>query len=164
MSETPTRRRLLYLSGIAGVTALAGCAGGSSSTATPADGSDETATPTQTSGGDGEWTAASTVEMTNSLKFAPKRIQVEQGTTVTFKNVGSVAHSVTAYEDNIPDGAAYFASGGFDSQSAAEEGYPDKGRITEGGTYEHTFETTGEYKYYCIPHEMNGMVGYVKVV
>ncbi len=30
--------------------------------------------------------------------------------------------------------------------------------MTEGGTYEHTFETKGTYKYYCVPHEMNAMV------
>jgi len=58
---------------------------------------------------------------------------------------------VTAYEDEIPDGAAYFASGGFDAEQAANEAYPDEGSIPEGETYEHTFETTGTYEYYCIP-------------
>lgn len=165
MSEHTSRRRFLYLTGAVGATALAGCSSGESTPASDdSDGDDATATPTEASGGGEEWTETSTVEMTNGLAYEPKRIEVEAGTTVAFENVGSVAHSVTAYEDKIPDGAAYFASGGFDSQSAAEDGYPDEGAIGEGGTYEHTFETTGEYEYYCIPHEMNGMVGYVRVV
>mgnify|MGYP000170993154 CR=1 FL=1 len=164
MSEHTSRRRFLYLTGAVGTAALAGCSSGGS---TPEDGGgDATDTPTETSGGsDGEeWVQTSTVEMTNGLAYDPKRIEVEAGTTVTFENVGSVAHSITAYDDGIPEGATYFASGGFDSQSAAEDAYPDEGAIGEGGTYEHTFETTGEYEYYCIPHEMNGMVGYVRVV
>ncbi|MDY7083266.1 MAG: plastocyanin/azurin family copper-binding protein, partial [Halobacteria archaeon] len=111
----------------------------------------------------GQWTETSTVEMTDKLTFEPKRIKVSPGTTVTWKNVGTIGHTVTAYEDKIPDGATYFASGGFNSEQAARDGYPDKGNIPKGETYEHTFETKGEYKYFCIPHELNGMVGYVKV-
>lgn len=171
MSEHTSRRRFLYLTGAVGTTALAGCSSGSSTPeesggdAPDESSGDATDTPTETSGGgDGEWVQTSTVELTNQLAFEPKRIEVEAGTTVTFENVGSVAHSTTAYEDSIPEGATYFASGGFDSQSAAEDAYPDEGAIGEGSTYEHTFETTGEYEYYCIPHEMNGMVGYVRVV
>lgn len=117
-----------------------------------------------TDGGSGSWTETDTVDMPDDLKFKPERIQVSKGTTVTWKNSGSVAHSITAYGDELPDGAAYFASGGADSQQAAEDAYPDKGSVAKGESYEHTFETTGTYKYYCIPHEMNGMVGYVKVV
>ncbi len=104
--------------------------------------------------------------MTDSLAFEPKKIQVEAGTTVTFDNVGSIGHTVTAYEDKIPDGASYFASGGFDSLQAAKDGYSNgmKGNIPKGESYEVTLETTGTYEYYCIPHEMNGMVGQIKVV
>jgi len=150
-----------------GVTvAVAGCTssgsgggdGGSESTPTP------TESPTSGDGGNGDFVETSTVEMTDELTFEPQKIQVSAGTTVTWENVGSIGHTVTAYEDEIPDDAAYFASGGFDSQEAANDGYPEKGNITEGGSYEHTFETTGTYEYYCIPHEMNGMVGTVKVV
>lgn len=110
------------------------------------------------------WEQTKTVDMTDDLGFAPKRIEVKAGTTVTWKNVGSIGHTVTAYEDEIPDGATYFASGGFNSQSAATDGYPDKGNLKESESYEFTFETKGTYKYYCIPHEMNGMIGYVKVI
>jgi plastocyanin len=151
---------------------LAGCSG-SASEDTPSGGSDgdggsggsETTTTAGDGGsGDGEWAKTDTVDMTDELGFEPKQIEVSAGTTVTWKNVGSIGHTVTAYEDKIPEGATYFASGGFDSQQAAVDGYPDKGNIEAEGTYEHTFETKGTYEYYCIPHEMNGMVGKVKVV
>ncbi|QKY19434.1 copper-binding protein [Halolamina sp. CBA1230] len=163
MSQDTTRRRYLVALASTGVgLGLAGCGSGGASTDSP------TESPTESGGSDGgsgeSWEGTSTVEMTDDLTFAPKRIEVEAGTTVTWENVGTIGHSITAYEENIPDGAEYFASGGFDSQQAAADGYPDEGNVTEGGTYEHTFETTGEYEYYCIPHEMNGMVGYVRVV
>jgi plastocyanin len=155
--------------------AVAGCSaapGESSDTGGGGDGSAEEATPTPTpsGGGDGgssgEWTEASTVEMTDELAYEPKRVEVSAGTTVTFENVGSIGHTVTAYEEEIPDGATYFASGDFDSQQAAKDAYSSEqaGNVPAGESYEHTFETTGTYKYYCIPHELNGMVGYVKVV
>ncbi|WP_135363021.1 plastocyanin/azurin family copper-binding protein [Halosimplex halophilum] len=176
-SSDPSRRRILRLTGaaIAGG-AVAGCsaAPGESSDAggDGGDGSSD-ATPTPTSSGDGgdggsggEWTQTSTVEMTDELVYAPKRIQVSSGTTVTFENTGNIGHTVTAYDDGIPDGATYFASGGFESQSAASDAYSSEqaGNIPGGESYEHTFETAGTYEYYCIPHELNGMVGYVKVV
>jgi plastocyanin len=161
MKHDISRRR--FVTGVA-VTGLSlGLAGCSSSSAGSSD--SPTATPTEEESGGGEsWEQTDTVEMTDDLTFEPKRIEVEAGTTVTWENVGSIGHSVTAYEDEIPDGAAYWASGGFDSEQAATDGYPDEGNVTEGGTYEHTFETKGEHEYYCIPHEMNGMVGRVTVI
>ncbi len=104
--------------------------------------------------------------MTDELGYEPERIRVEAGTTVTFDNVGSIGHTVTAYDDGIPDDAEYFASGDFDSQDAASEAYSEdqSGNVPAGETYEYTFETEGTYEYYCIPHELNGMVGYVEVV
>ncbi len=165
MTQDTTRRRYLVALASTGIgLGLAGCSSGGATTDSPT----ETPSPTEESSSDegsGEsWEQTSTVDMNDELAFAPKRIEVEAGTTVTWENVGSIGHSVTAYEEEIPDGAEYFASGDFDSQQAAVDAYPDEGNVTEGGTYEHTFETTGEYEYYCIPHEMNGMVGYVKVI
>ena len=101
--------------------------------------------------------------MSDDLKFAPADIQVPAGTTVTWENTGSIGHTVTAYEDEVPDGG-FFASGGYDSEQAARDGYPGDGNVGEGGTYEHTFDTKGTYEYFCIPHEMNGMVGTIEVV
>lgn len=129
---------------------LAGCGGGG-------DGSD---------GGDGG-DGGTTVDMTDELTFVPETVTVSVGETVTWETVGTVGHSVTAYEDEIPDGAEYWASGGFDSEQAARDAYTpgdtEAGDVPEGETYEHTFETAGTHEYYCIPHESAGMVGTVEV-
>ena len=103
-----------------------------------------------------------TVEMNDDLKFVPADLTIAPGTTVVWENVGSIAHSVTAYEDNIPEEASYFASGGFDAEQAARSAYPD-GSIEGGGTYEYTFDTEGTFDYFCIPHESAGMTGTVSV-
>jgi plastocyanin len=154
MTTDTTRRRYLRSFGAIGVTAtalpLAGCTGG---------GGENTPEPTDPSGDGGPVT----VDMTDDLVFDPQVVEVAAGTTVTWETVGAVGHSVTAYEGEIPDGAAYFASGGFDSESAARAGYPQEGDVASGETYEHTFETAGEYEYFCIPHEGAGMVGTVRV-
>jgi plastocyanin len=164
MREHYTRRRFLASSGVVGVAALAGCTGGDGD-----DGGEETTEATTEEGGNGggeDWVETDYVEMTDDLVFDPANIEVESGTTVTWETTGAVGHTVTAYEDNIPDDAEYFASGGFDSEQAAVDGYNDgqEGNVPQGETFEHTFETTGTYEYYCIPHEMNGMVGQVRVV
>ncbi|AJF26762.1 plastocyanin/azurin family copper-binding protein [Haloarcula sp. KBTZ06] len=168
-----TRRTFVRGLGLAAGVALAGCSSGGGSdssgdgdSGSGGDGSDGGETESSDGGSGSEWTETSTVEMTDELAYEPKKIQVEAGTTVTFENVGSIGHTVTAYEDEIPDGADYFASGGFDSLQAAKDGYSNgqEGNIPKGESYEVTLETTGTYEYYCIPHEMNGMVGTIKVV
>jgi len=103
-----------------------------------------------------------TIDMTDTLVYEPAEVTVAPGTTVVWENVGSVGHSVTAYEDEIPDEAEFFASGGFDGEDAARQAYPE-GDIGGGGQYEYTFETEGEYGYFCIPHESAGMVGTITV-
>jgi len=137
MSDETTRRG--FLAGIAG-------AGGLAAAGTAA-GQDQTVT----------------VDMTDSLVFDPEEVAVQVGTEVVWENVGSVGHSVTAYEDEIPEGAEYWASGGFDEESAARSGYPSRGDVAGGESYSHTFETTGTHGYFCIPHEAVGMVGEVVV-
>jgi plastocyanin len=108
------------------------------------------------------------VEMTDDLVFAPDSLTIAPGDTVIWENVGAIGHSVTAYEDSLPDDAAYFASGGFGSEQAARGAYragdPSSGDVVEGESYRHTFDVEGEYEYFCIPHETVGMVGDVEVV
>jgi plastocyanin len=102
------------------------------------------------------------VEMTAN-RYRPQRLTVAVGDTVTWGNPSSRGHSVTAYEDGLPEGAAYFASGGLASEAEARDRYPRTGNIQSGETYSHTFEVAGEYPYFCIPHERGGMVGTVVV-
>jgi len=90
------------------------------------------------------------------------------GDTVTWANTDSRKHTVTAYESGLPEGADYWASGGFDSEPDAREAWRENlrggGNIAPGETYEVTFEVPGEHYYFCIPHEGAGMVGKVLVV
>lgn len=120
------------------------------------------ASPTANDGdGDGD-DASTTVEMTDGFVFDPDELSISVGETVVWENVGSVEHSVTAYADRIPDGAEYFASGGFDSEQAAKDAYPD-GAIDSGESFSHTFQTAGSFEYFCIPHESTGMKGRIEV-
>jgi plastocyanin len=156
-SEDVSRRGMLRRAG-SGLAASAIAAGAGGTASAQEDGGD---------GAGGGGGATHTVEMTDGLVFEPESLTVAPGDTVVWENVGSIGHSVTGYEDEIPDGAAYFASGGFDSEQAARDAYsagnPDSGDVPGGESYEHTFETEGEYGYFCIPHEQAGMVASVTV-
>jgi plastocyanin len=97
--------------------------------------------------------------------FKPQRYETTVGSVVSWKNTSSRAHTVTAYEGSIPEGAEFFASGGYESTQEARDAWNSDlgGGIDPGGTFEHTFEVPGEYGYFCIPHERQGMVGTVLV-
>lgn len=97
--------------------------------------------------------------------FLPDSLEVEVGETVTWGNNGSRGHTVTAYDEALPEGAAFFASGGYETTEAARENWADNGggNVKPGETFEHTFEVPGEHHYFCIPHEQGGMTGVVVV-
>jgi len=108
-------------------------------------------------------TGENTVGMTIN-RFRPDELTVEPGTTVEFANSSSHAHTVTAYEGGIPPEAEFFATGGFESETAAREGWArQKGLLYTGDRWEHTFEIPGRYDYFCIPHEDSGMIGVIEV-
>jgi plastocyanin len=94
--------------------------------------------------------------------FLPATITVEAGETVTWTNKTTESHSVTAYQDGIPEGAPYFASGGAPSEQAARDDL-NGSLIAESETFEFTFDQPGTYRYFCIPHESDGMKGTVVV-
>ncbi|MFC7138412.1 plastocyanin/azurin family copper-binding protein [Halosimplex aquaticum] len=100
--------------------------------------------------------------MPDNLSFEPKTATIDSGGTVTWTNESDIRHTVTAYEDETPDEAAYFASGGFESERAARNRVTE-GLLASGEKYEHTFDQPGTYRYFCIPHESSGMVGTVRV-
>lgn len=174
--STVTRRAFLRTAGGATATAATAGAAAGQETTTSGDGGTTTGgegteggtttggegTEGTTGGGGGGGGASHTVDMTDQLVFDPEEITIAPGDTVVWENTGQTGHSVTAYEDEIPDGAEYFASGGFDSEQAARQAYPE-GEVAGGESFEHTFETEGEFGYFCIPHESVGMVGTVTV-
>lgn len=98
---------------------------------------------------------AVTVEMTDALTFEPARVTVRSGQTVRWTNPSGVKHTVTADPAvaiepghvRLPEGAEPFNSG----------------PVGTGESWSHTFTVPGRYEYFCIPHELDGMVGTVIV-
>ena len=97
------------------------------------------------------------VNMQPDLTFQPVHVQVRAGQTIRWVNTSNFDHTSTADpaksldpEANVrlPSGAATW----------------DSGSITPGGSFEHTFQVTGDYTYFCIPHESQVMVGTITVV
>ena len=80
---------------------------------------------------------------TSDVCYTPSRLTVHPGTTVTWINSdGSIPHTVTAgWPDSETIGLDYPGGNGFDSDF-----------MSGGATFEHTFETPGEYDYYCQLH------------
>ena len=106
--------------------------------------------------------SAPVVEITDERAFSPERTAVSVGDTVTWRNVSSESHTVTAVQNALPDGADYFASGGFGEESDAERNLAE-GLIGEGEEFVVTFDEPGTYPYYCIPHRDQGMRGEIVV-
>ena len=168
-----TRRTILEATAGAAIVAVAGCLGAPTKASTPAATARPSGNEATTSGGDsGGMDFASraevkqlptapvdsaTVEMTmvsaTEPVFDPEVIWVNEGGTVTWKNVDEDPHTSNSYSsDNgkaqrIPDGASGWASG----------------LLNTGDTFDHTFDTAGVYDYYCLPHEGLGMVAAVIV-
>ena len=90
-----------------------------------------------------EGTAVPGCEETNEC-YIPASVSVNPGDTVTWSNDDTAAHTVT-------------------SGSAADgpDGIFDSSLFMAGTTYEHTFDTLGEYPYFCMVHPW--MVGTVLV-
>jgi len=96
-----------------------------------------------------------TIRMTSSYEFAPKTLTIKAGDTILWKNDSSAVHTVTddpalasAKQDaTTPPGAEPFNSG----------------PVEPGKQYSRTFAVPGTYKYFCVPHEVVGMVGTIVV-
>jgi plastocyanin len=100
-------------------------------------------------------TNAVVVNMTDTNRFEPATLTVQRGATVTWTNVGSVGHTVT----DDPSLAVRPANAVLPSSAQPF----DSGDIGGGQSWSHTFDTPGNYTYFCIPHESLGMVGRVVV-
>jgi plastocyanin len=77
--------------------------------------------------------AAVTIE---SFAFSPKTITVAIGTTITWTNQDTTAHTVTS-----------------------RNGVFDSGKMSQGDTFSYTFNEKGDFEYYCTFHpDMTGSV------
>lgn len=79
----------------------------------------------------------------DGLQFDPPAVQVSSGTRVVWEWTGRGSE-----HDVVDEGGA------FESERTAEAGYE----------FDHTFEETGTYTYFCTPHRSVGMKGAVDVV
>lgn len=82
------------------------------------------------------------VRLTSNNTFDPATLTIEPGTTVRWVNDIARFHTVT------PDGHTEWTGA---SLSAA------------GATFTHTFNNTGEFPYFCEPHQSQGMTGTITV-
>ena len=140
-TETYSRRTLLRRGGgalVVGTTTVAGCLGG---------------------GGP----SGPTVTMTPELTFDPVELTIDAGQQVTWTNDSGAPHTASAYENAMPEEASYFASGGYESEQAVRQSTSARGFLERGDTYSYTFDIAGTYRYFCLPHEENGMIGRVIV-
>lgn len=80
-----------------------------------------------------------------TFAFSPTAVWVDPGTTITFQWVSNT-HDVTV--EDQPDGAGWAGHGTVENS---------------GFSFEHTFETSGIYNYYCSPHIAQGMKGGIAV-
>ncbi|MEF8842064.1 MAG: plastocyanin/azurin family copper-binding protein [Haloarculaceae archaeon] len=173
------RRTMLRLGGLALASSIAGCSGSSPDTggdtgeptgtatatpeptATPTSGSSDGGTPgADVLGGPDDLQSRATVEALSldedqgagQFVFSPAVLWVESGATVTWE-IGSGSHSATAYSPNYDR-----------PMRMPTDGEPfDSGVLSEGESFEHTFEAPGVYNYFCRPHAGLGMVGLVIV-
>ncbi len=125
---------LFFQMALSALVLLAACGGGAGTTggATPTTGTTTTPAATATQAGNTQ-TVMITTDSSGSFAFSPVRLTIKAGTTVTWKNTTTVAHTVTS-----DDGKS------FDSGTANP--------IPAGGTFSFTFTTPGTFAYHCAIH------------
>ena len=73
--------------------------------------------------------------------YAPNKVQIKVGETVTWKNVDTATHTVTSGKD------------------ATSDGIFDSGMINVGNSFNHKFDKAGTSDYFCMVHPwMKGKV------
>lgn len=82
------------------------------------------------------------ITLTSNLRFDPDEVTIDAGTTVRWVNGASIFHTIT------PDG---------------HEEWEEVSMNTEGDEFTHTFNTPGDFPYYCDPHRSAGMTGTITV-
>jgi len=143
--------RRLALTLTLGALGVAGCGGDDEAD----DGSARESSPPQQPSRAESGERAAVVDMNDQLAFEPKQIEVAAGQKVTWKNVGKVAHTVTADKSKVADPSLVSVPAGTKEW--------DSGFVGEDESFSRSFEKPGTYRYVCIPHEGAGMVGSVVV-
>jgi serine/threonine-protein kinase len=158
---TVDRRTVLRSVGTVALTgALAGCGGnggdsgngGSGNADVPSDVDDYLSDANNYGGGGVDETGSSSVSVevgaANGYAFGPAAIIVDSGTEITWEWTGQ--------------GGAHNVVHDTQAGSQSEEAF-NSGSTQTSGTFEYTFEETGNFLYYCTPHKAQGMKGAVVV-
>jgi len=162
------RRRYLRSVAAAGTAAvIAGCMddSGNGNGGMETDGED-TATPTEadeeTTGEDDTPTATEEpaeatatpppdpdqrVAVGDGLSFDPDSFEISVGDTVLWEWTGN-GHNIKYDDGEVPSGSDWEGTEGSRTETYGE-----------GHFHFYTFETAGEYNYYCVPHRSSGMAG-----
>ncbi len=145
MNRSPRRRAVLGALGGTLTVALAGCLSddGDIEEETYGDWFAGANNFEGTSDQTGEDTVTVDVGADEGLAYDPAAVRVTVGTTIIWEWTGLGGGHDVAEEDGV------FASDTY---------------VDEGETFEHTFEESGVYRYFCTPHQTQGMVGAVEVV
>jgi plastocyanin len=144
-----------WLAGAVSLLLLVGCGGGGE----PVDAS-ATATTRFSEGMEGlqggiQRGMPATVTMTDGQQFDPSRVTVPAGTTVLWRNISAVQHTVTA------DAARAKTASNVQLPSSTDPFESES--LTQGQTFARQLTVAGEYRYVCRIHEASGMVGIVTV-
>ena len=143
MKITPARKHLrlasLCMLVLSALVLLAACGGSSTGTGSGTPATTPAATSTQANNAP---VVMITTDSSGTFTFSPATITIKAGTTVTWKNGTSVAHTVTS-----DDGGKAFDSGTSNPVTA------------QTGTFTFTFKTPGTFAYHCSFHPfMKGTV------
>lgn len=95
------------------------------------------------------------VEMTPQLTFDPDPVRISSGQAIVWRNVSSFPHTATGDASEARDGSNVVLPEGAEPWNS--------GVLTGGQEFRRVFTVPGQYRYFCIPHEQQDMVGRIIV-
>lgn len=96
-----------------------------------------------------------TIEMRGSSRFEPGQLSITAGELVTWRNTSTIDHTAT--------GDPTLARDTNNVRLAPGAAPWDSGTIAPGTSWSRRFDIRGEYRYFCQPHELAGMIGTIVV-
>lgn len=102
---------------------------------------------------------ATTIEMTDALRFSPDHLTITVGDTVTWINNSSLAHTST---DDPAKNPVADEHPEFSVLPPGADAW-DSGMLQPGESFSYTFTVAGDYSYFCIPHALSGMIATITV-
>jgi plastocyanin len=99
--------------------------------------------------------AAGVIDMGFS-SYTPKSVTIHVGDMVEWRNTSIITHTVTADSRHAKDPA---------NAAVPSSVQPfDSGDIAAGKVFTHVFTAPGIYRYFCMHHDVDGMLGTITVL